>query len=159
MPRLFRQSPLNANWEGSGNVIALHILRAAAREPDSVAAVMAELDNPVGMNARYDRHVAGIKRFLSVGSLNEGGARAFAQSLGLGLQAAALSWSAPAPVFEGFCAQRLDAARRGFLYGDLTHLYQERSRWGADLAGRSRFWCCKGLIGRVLGGLEAEVVP
>ena len=41
----------------------------------------------------------------------------------------------------------------------LTHLYQERSRWGADLAGRSRFWCCKGLIGRVLGGLEAKVVP
>ena len=125
MPRLFRQSPLNANWEGSGNVIALHILRAAAREPDSVAAVMAELDNPVGMNARYDRHVAGIKRFLSVGSLNEGGARAFAQSLGLGLQAAALSWSAPAPVFEGFCAQRLDAARRGFLYGDLSGLVDQ----------------------------------
>ena len=30
---------------------------------------------------------------------------------------------------------------------------------GADLASRSRFWCCKGLIGMVRGGLEAEVVP
>ena len=119
MPRLFRQSPLNAIWEGSGNVIALDILRAAAREPDSIAAVVAELGIPLGMNAHYDAHVAGIKRLLGDGSLNEGGARELAQSLGLGLQAAALHWSAPAAVFEAFCAQRLDPARRGFLYGDL----------------------------------------
>ncbi len=56
MPRLFRQSPLNAIWEGSGNVIALDILRAAAREPNSVAAVVAELDKAVGLNAYYDAH-------------------------------------------------------------------------------------------------------
>lgn len=31
MPRLFRQSPLNAIWEGSGNVIALDVVRHRAR--------------------------------------------------------------------------------------------------------------------------------
>ena len=121
MPRLFRQSPLNAIWEGSGNVIALDILRAAAREPRSVEAVVAELNNPIGMSAHYDAHLAAIKRFLSVGALKESGARAFAQSLGLGLQAAALHRAAPAPVFDAFCAQRLDRVRRGFLYGDLSN--------------------------------------
>src|SRR5690606_22048159 len=35
MPRLFRQSPLNAIWEGSGNVIALDVLRALGREPEA----------------------------------------------------------------------------------------------------------------------------
>ena len=39
MPRLFRQSPLNAIWEGSGNVIALDVLCVIAREPESVDAL------------------------------------------------------------------------------------------------------------------------
>jgi len=37
----------------------------------------------------------------------------------LGLQAAALHRAAPGWVFEAFCRQRLDPARRGFLYGDV----------------------------------------
>ena len=43
MPRLLRESPLNSIWEGSGNVIALDVLRAVAREPAAVAAVLAEI--------------------------------------------------------------------------------------------------------------------
>lgn len=117
MPRLYRQSPLNAIWEGSGNVIALDILRAVAREPDSVAAVLAELESPAGLNAHYDAHLKGFKRALGDNTLSEGTARSFAQQLGLGLQAAALHRSAPARVFDGFCRQRLDPGRRGFLYG------------------------------------------
>ena len=126
MPRLFRQSPLNAIWEGSGNVIALDILRAAAREPDSVAAVLAELEAATGRSALYDAHLEGIKRTLGETALPDGeaalperSARAFARDLGLGLQAAALHWSAAPPVFDGFCSQRLDPARRGLLHGEL----------------------------------------
>ena len=36
MPRLYREAPLNAIWEGAGNVIALDIGRAASRNPESV---------------------------------------------------------------------------------------------------------------------------
>ena len=32
MPRLYREAPLNSIWEGSGNVIALDVLRAVAKE-------------------------------------------------------------------------------------------------------------------------------
>jgi putative acyl-CoA dehydrogenase len=35
MARLFREAPLNAIWEGSGNVMALDVLRAAGRHPDA----------------------------------------------------------------------------------------------------------------------------
>ena len=118
MPRLFRQSPLNAIWEGSGNVIALDILRAAGREPESVAAVLAELETPAGLNGHYDAHLRGIKNMLGGRLLQERNARTFAQDLGLGLQAAALHRSAPAPLFDGFCSQRLNPERWGFLYGD-----------------------------------------
>ncbi len=35
MARLYREAPLNAIWEGSGNVMALDVLRAASRQPDA----------------------------------------------------------------------------------------------------------------------------
>lgn len=43
MARLYRQAPLNSIWEGSGNVICLDVIRAMAREPESIAAFMAEV--------------------------------------------------------------------------------------------------------------------
>ena len=46
LPRYFRESPLNSIWEGSGNVIALDVLRALGREPDAVEALLAELAPP-----------------------------------------------------------------------------------------------------------------
>ena len=44
MARLFRESPLNGIWEGSGNVICLDVLRAISREPDSLTALLAEIE-------------------------------------------------------------------------------------------------------------------
>ncbi|WP_300380580.1 acyl-CoA dehydrogenase family protein [Henriciella sp.] len=119
MPRLFRQSPLNAIWEGSGNVIALDILRALSREPDSLKAVRAELETARGVNDAYDRHCAGLDAYMEPGALHEGSARAFAQAMALALQAAALKQTAPDFVFDGFCTQRLGVNRRGYLYGDV----------------------------------------
>src|SRR5262249_59035383 len=40
MARYFRESPLNAIWEGSGNVMALDVLRAAGRHPDQATATV-----------------------------------------------------------------------------------------------------------------------
>ena len=47
LPRLFRASPLNGIWEGSGNVIALDVLRALGREPAAAERLLAEV-RPVG---------------------------------------------------------------------------------------------------------------
>ena len=119
MPRLYRQSPLNAIWEGSGNVIALDVLRAIGREPDSLAAVKAEIDTVRGRHNDFDAHCEQLDAFLTPGALHEGTAREFAQSMALALQAAALFKSAPEFMFDAFCKQRLDSKRRGFLYGDM----------------------------------------
>lgn len=120
MPRLFRQSPLNAIWEGSGNVIALDILRALAREPDSLEAVRTEITSAKGGNAHLDKHIAKLDDWLKPGALNESSARTFAEDMALALQAAALSQSAPSIVFEGFCNARLDAGNRSYIYGAIT---------------------------------------
>jgi len=43
LARYFRESPLNAIWEGSGNVMALDVLRAAGRHPDQAMATLGAL--------------------------------------------------------------------------------------------------------------------
>ena len=43
LARYFRESPLNAIWEGSGNVMALDVLRAAGRHPDQAMTTVGAL--------------------------------------------------------------------------------------------------------------------
>ncbi len=64
MPRLLRESPLNGLWEGSGNVSALDALRAMRRSPDSVAALLDELDPAAGTDASYDAALRSLKDLL-----------------------------------------------------------------------------------------------
>ncbi|MBO0775328.1 MAG: acyl-CoA dehydrogenase family protein, partial [Actinobacteria bacterium] len=65
MPRLFRESPLNSIWEGSGNVTALDVLRALTRSPGSGEALLAELAAAAGADARLDGAVAALRRRLA----------------------------------------------------------------------------------------------
>ena len=110
MPRLFRQSPLNAIWEGSGNVIALDVLRAIGREPESLAALRAFLDAQRGADADYDAWLDA----LDDAPEGEAGARWRVERLALAAQAAVLlGWGSP--VAGAFCRLRL--ARRGSAYG------------------------------------------
>ncbi|MCO8019561.1 acyl-CoA dehydrogenase family protein [Brevundimonas diminuta] len=109
MPRLFRQSPLNAIWEGSGNVIALDVLRAAGREPEAVEALRDWLASQAGKSADYDRFIAGLDL-----TTNEAGARLAVERLALAAQAAALL-DMDSPSAEAFIALRLRP--RGMAYG------------------------------------------
>lgn len=109
MPRLFRQSPLNAIWEGSGNVIALDVLRAAGREPDAVEALRGWLASQAGTSTDYDRFIAGLDL-----TANEAGARLAVERLALAAQAAALL-EMDSPSAEAFIALRLRP--RGMAYG------------------------------------------
>ena len=57
LPRLYRESPLNAIWEGSSNVQCLDVLRALRREPAAAEAFVAELESRdrAGSNTRSPR--------------------------------------------------------------------------------------------------------
>ena len=126
MPRLFRTAPLNAIWEGSGNVIALDILRAIGREPTSLEAVWRELNVARKAHPAYDAHLARLERWRKPGALNEATARTFAEEMGLALEAAALMRAAPTFVFEGYCAARLNFENRSLVYGALPSEIRQR---------------------------------
>jgi len=54
LARLYREAPVNSVWEGSGNVVALDVLRALTREPAALATFSAELDLARGADTRLD---------------------------------------------------------------------------------------------------------
>ena len=120
-PRLFRESPVNAIWEGSGNVQCLDVLRALQKSPDVVPAFLAELAKARGANATYDHYVDAFQReYLAPGAQQDLAYRArdMVDRMALAIQAALLIQHAPAAVSDAFCASRL-GARGHHQYGAL----------------------------------------
>src|SRR5262249_45877031 len=106
MTRIYRQSPLNSIWEGSGNVVCLDILRAIRRDPRSAQELITELAKSRGANRLLDRVIDEVKSMLA-GPHDEALARRLAETLALALQGAILVRSAPGFVSDAFCATRL----------------------------------------------------
>jgi putative acyl-CoA dehydrogenase len=107
LPRLFRESPLNSIWEGSGNVAALDVLRAIAREPQTVEAFFAELDAAAGADARLDEAVRSARGLVTDAATGELRARLVVERLALVLQGALLVRHGHPAVADAFCASRL----------------------------------------------------
>ena len=107
LPRLYRQSPLNSIWEGSGNVIALDVLRAMGRSSDTLAAVGDELELARGVDPRFDDAVKRLHTELGDPENLPLRARRIAGLLALCLQGSLLLRHAPAAVADAFCATRL----------------------------------------------------
>jgi len=100
LPRLYREAPVNAIWEGSGNVMCLDVLRALKRTED--VALVAE---------------SGIEG-LSPQPASEAVARALVGKLALSASAAALKASAPPVVAETFQRTRLTKPHGAFYGAD-----------------------------------------
>lgn len=115
LPRLYRQAPLNSIWEGSGNIQCLDVLRALAREPGTVQAVVRELASAVGMDLTYDVFIERLQADLP--SAQEAGARMLVERLALALQAAVLL-RAGSPVAPLFARSRL-GGEHGLAFGTL----------------------------------------
>jgi putative acyl-CoA dehydrogenase len=117
LPRLYRDSPLNSIWEGSGNVAALDVLRVTVREPEGLPAFLAECELARGADARLDSHLDGVA--ASIAKLTDGGdpqwmARRVVEDLALALQASLLVRHAPPAVADAFCAGRFGEGGRVF---------------------------------------------
>ncbi len=106
MTRIYRQSPINSIWEGSGNVVCLDILRAIERDPHSAQALIAELENSRGANRLLDRAIDDAKAMVA-GPHDEALARRLAETTALALQGTILVRKAPSFVSDAFCATRL----------------------------------------------------
>ena len=118
MPRLYREAPLNSVWEGSGNVNALDVLRALAKEPETLQAFLAEVDLAAGADARLDAFTAGLRDEFSDLESIEVRARRVVEKMALALQGSLLVRHAPPEVADAFCASRL-AGDAGLAYGTL----------------------------------------
>jgi len=106
MPRLFRESPLNGVWEGSGNVICLDVLRACRREPESLDALLAEIR--AGSDALPElSELADTLAFELQSDDAESQARVTVERLAIGLQASLLARFAPSSVSDAFASTRL----------------------------------------------------
>ncbi|MCP4222352.1 MAG: DNA alkylation response protein [Actinomycetia bacterium] len=115
LPRLYREAPLNSIWEGSGNVIALDVLRALARTPEAAGVFVAELERGAGRDPRVDEAIAQSRAALLDAIGDEVGARRIVEQL-------AITWTASLLVQHGH-TDVADTYLRSRLEGD----------WGAEL--------------------------
>jgi putative acyl-CoA dehydrogenase len=118
LPRLLRDAPLNGIWEGSGNVIALDVLRALGREPEGRDAFLAECELARGGDARLDLHLDALPRALAAlaGGDAQWSARRVVEDLAVAFQASLLVRSAPGFVADAFCTRLGESGRA---YGTL----------------------------------------
>lgn len=118
MPRLYRESPLNSIWEGSGNVSALDVLRAIGKTPETLEVFFDEVGKASGANAHLDSALAGAKKAFSDPATAEVRARRIVEDLGKLLQASLLLQHSPGDVAETYCRTRL-GGEGGRAYGTL----------------------------------------
>ena len=107
MPLLFRESPLNSIWEGSGNVQCLDVLRAVQKTPAVLDAFFTEAQLAKGQNPLLDRWLDALHQDLRQSDELEYRSRELVDRMAMGIQAALLIQHAPGFVADAFCASRL----------------------------------------------------
>ena len=107
MPRLYRESPLNSIWEGSGNVLSLDVLRAMVKSPESVQDFFDEVEATAPAEPAVAESVAKLKAELSDFDGIEARARSIVERMALTLQGALLVRDGDPAVADAFCASRL----------------------------------------------------
>jgi putative acyl-CoA dehydrogenase len=111
LPRLYREAPVNAIWEGSGNVMCLDVLRALKRDREA-ADFLAELTRAASqLTGEKVELIEAANEFES-----EAAARVTVGRLAILASAAALEASAPPVIAEVFLRTRL-VKPHGALYG------------------------------------------
>ena len=123
LARRYREQPVMAVWEGSGNVIALDVLRAITREPSSLEAFDREVALAAGEHPVFDAHLRQTRELVrEVAGMDAASAplhaRRLVVALAVALQSSLLLRTAPPAVAGAFVESRL-GAHRGHLYGEL----------------------------------------
>ena len=129
MPRLYREAPLYSIWEGSGNVICLDILRAIAKEPNSLAAILHEIRLGAGADRHLNAYISTVESALNQqaqqtaqnsGTDSEREARSLAEKTALALQGSLVVRYSSSAVADAFCSSRI-AGNYGHTFGTLPN--------------------------------------
>ncbi|MBW3098920.1 acyl-CoA dehydrogenase family protein [Pseudohoeflea coraliihabitans] len=116
LARHYREAPVNAIWEGSGNVMALDVLRVLARGPELFDVVLAGLSEDLGPAG--SRTVDVLKACMAVSETDEAGGRMLTEQLALAAAGAELTRLGAGMIAEAFVETRLGGAWRA-TYGML----------------------------------------
>lgn len=118
LPRIYREAPVNAIWEGSGNVQCLDALRAIEREPACLETMLDRIDRHSGSAVEFKTLLSDIRSQLSRRDELQQRSRHLVGQLAIGLQAAILLESGSEAVAEAFVASRMRPGA-GLLFGTL----------------------------------------
>jgi putative acyl-CoA dehydrogenase len=118
LARYYREAPVNAIWEGSGNVLCLDILRTLSREREASLAVLGQLARETDGLPGAAKALGDIETLLARPDIEANG-RALAERLALIAATAACRQSAPTRVAEAFARSRLVPSAGG-PYGGRT---------------------------------------
>ena len=112
LARLYREVPVNAIWEGSGNVMALDVLRVLQREPEVAGLVVEELQAAAAGEPELEAAVARAAAMLHEPRTLDVKSRALVEGLAVAASGCILRAHAPAAVGDAFVAARVGARSR-----------------------------------------------
>ncbi len=107
LARIYREVPVNAIWEGSGNVMALDVLRVLQREPDVAETVMEELRSAAGDDPHLKAAHARLEAILHEPRLLDARGRTLVESLAVLAAGTIMRAHVPGPLADAFIATRL----------------------------------------------------
>jgi putative acyl-CoA dehydrogenase len=122
--RHYREAPVNAIWEGSGNVMALDLLRVLDRNAGLLDEVIDEIGDQLGVAGRGTVDV--LRAAARVCISDEGSARILTEQLALAAAAAELRRLGIVRVSDAFIESRLAGQWRG-TYGMLDSRHDSRA--------------------------------
>jgi putative acyl-CoA dehydrogenase len=112
LPRLYREAPVNAIWEGSGNVMGLDVFRVLVKEPEVADTILEGLTKAISSDKRLSTQMAAVRDLLHKPRDLEVNLRALVEGLATVAAAALLRVNAPAAIAEAFLATRLEGGPR-----------------------------------------------
>ena len=110
--RLYRELPLNAIWEGSGNVMALDVLRVLQQEGTALDSVLEEIEQTARGDKLLSAGLGHINRLLADPRRLDTTARALVEALAVTAAGSLLRSAAPAAVADAFLATRVGGGFR-----------------------------------------------
>jgi putative acyl-CoA dehydrogenase len=112
LARIYREVPVNSIWEGSGNVMALDVLRVLQREPEAAQALMEELGAAAADDGRLRFAHGRIESLLHEPALLDQRGRLLVEALAVLAAGTILKAHAPAAVADAFIASRFGGGSR-----------------------------------------------
>ena len=123
LARHFREAPLNAIWEGSGNVMCIDVMRVISKGGEILPMVLSSLENDLGEGA--GKTVEVIRTAAGMAQADPGSARILTEQLALTAAAAEMKRLGLGELADAFIETRLGGLWRS-TYGMLDNRYNAR---------------------------------